>query len=193
LRNFADKTLPPRGSSRRGGEVLPVSTAGGSWTYHVLQPTGYHGCPAGGRPGSLRPSRRLAIRPGQALCPGRWRGTAACPAPRHRLPRAEHRRPARNPHPLPVAGTKPTHFQFLCGQLTDLITIRAWSGRRSPDRAPPTPRYSPGIAGSHRARSGTGCPSAVTWDYRRDALPSTPSITTSTAKRNRSSASPATN
>ncbi len=35
-----------------------------------------------GRPGSLCPSGRLAIRPGQALCPGRWRGTAACPGRR---------------------------------------------------------------------------------------------------------------
>src|SRR5262249_8858930 len=35
-----------------------------------------------GRPGSLCPSGRLAIRPGQALCPGRCRGTAACPGRR---------------------------------------------------------------------------------------------------------------
>jgi len=34
-----------------------------------------------GRPESLRPSSRLVSRPGQALCPGRRRGTAACPSP----------------------------------------------------------------------------------------------------------------
>ena len=32
-----------------------------------------------GRPGSLRPSSRLASRPGLAQCPGRRRGTVACP------------------------------------------------------------------------------------------------------------------
>jgi hypothetical protein len=37
------------------------------------------GAPRAGRPGSSPPSSRLAIRPGQAPCPGRCRGTAACP------------------------------------------------------------------------------------------------------------------
>ena len=37
------------------------------------------GARSAGRPGSSRPSCRLAIRPGQVLCPGRCRGTAACP------------------------------------------------------------------------------------------------------------------
>ena len=37
-----------------------------------------------GRPGSLCPSGRLASRPGQAPCPGRCRGTAACPGRRPR-------------------------------------------------------------------------------------------------------------
>jgi hypothetical protein len=32
-----------------------------------------------GRPALSRPSSRFAIRPGQVLCPGRCRGTAACP------------------------------------------------------------------------------------------------------------------
>jgi hypothetical protein len=42
----------------------PLRSAGGRWA---------------GRPGSLRPSGWLASRPGQALCPGRCRGIAACP------------------------------------------------------------------------------------------------------------------
>ena len=37
-----------------------------------------------GRPGALRPSGRLASRPGRALGPGRRPGTAACPARRPR-------------------------------------------------------------------------------------------------------------
>jgi hypothetical protein len=37
-----------------------------------------------GRPGSLRPSSRLASRPGQARCPGRCRRIAVCPGRRLR-------------------------------------------------------------------------------------------------------------
>ena len=37
------------------------------------------GAPRAGRPGPSRPWSRFAIRPGPARCPGRCRGTAACP------------------------------------------------------------------------------------------------------------------
>src|SRR6266581_7195189 len=46
------------------GRAWPFRTAGGRWA---------------GRPGSSTPSGWFASRPGRALCPGRCRGTAACP------------------------------------------------------------------------------------------------------------------
>jgi hypothetical protein len=53
--------------SRASCRPWPVRTPGARWA---------------GRPGSLPPSGWLAIRPGQALCPGRCRGIAACPGRR---------------------------------------------------------------------------------------------------------------
>ena len=52
------------GVIRRRGRRWRLHTAGARWA---------------GRPGSLRPSSRLASRPSQAQCLGRRRGTAACP------------------------------------------------------------------------------------------------------------------
>ena len=67
-------------------------TWGGSWPHDWNRPTVWYvtyvtcfsrshteGARPAGRPGSLRPSSRLAIRPGQAPCPSRCQGTAACP------------------------------------------------------------------------------------------------------------------
>src|SRR5213592_3503155 len=49
-----------------------IRRRGRRWRLHIA------GAPWAGRPGSLRPSSRLASRPGRAQCPGRRRGTAAC-------------------------------------------------------------------------------------------------------------------
>jgi hypothetical protein len=66
---FVSKRLEPVGRLVRHprhvfSRAWPFRTAGGRWA---------------GRPGSLPPSGWTAIPPGRALCPGRCRGTAACP------------------------------------------------------------------------------------------------------------------
>ena len=54
--------------------AAPMSRPSGRrWRFHTA------GARWAGRRGSLRPSGWLASRPGQALCPGRCRGIAACP------------------------------------------------------------------------------------------------------------------
>src|SRR5260370_8046246 len=83
------------GRSPKVGEVLLVSNVGRSWPYGwnrsviycvtyvtcsgVARPLHTAGARPAGRPGSLCPSGRLAIQPGQPPCPGRCRGTAPCP------------------------------------------------------------------------------------------------------------------
>jgi hypothetical protein len=94
-----DRCLDPHTVARFVGQVF-VSNVGGSWPYgwnrsavscgtHVTcsgraWPLRTAGGRWAGRPGSLPPSGWTAIPPGRALCPGRCRGTAACPGRRPR-------------------------------------------------------------------------------------------------------------
>jgi hypothetical protein len=83
-----------RGALARGRRGTSRSNAGGSWPYgwkagllvvlYVMCFSRSHtaGARPAGRPGSLCLSSRLAIRPGPAPCPGRSRGTGACPGRR---------------------------------------------------------------------------------------------------------------
>jgi hypothetical protein len=93
MRGSADRS--PSSSAGRTGSldtrsIAPASCGG--WRARIA------GARRGDRPGSSRPSSRLASRPAEARCPGRPRGTAACrlmkllvwssPAPRAHPPRS---------------------------------------------------------------------------------------------------------
>jgi endonuclease/exonuclease/phosphatase family metal-dependent hydrolase len=80
---FRHQPLPSQsvGRVRKGGRAgtrsWPVAQRGA----YVTRFSRWHtaGAPRAGRPGSSPPWSRFVRRPGQAPCPGRCRGTAACP------------------------------------------------------------------------------------------------------------------
>jgi hypothetical protein len=78
-------TLQPAPTNERLSLNAGTCVSCFSWRWRVHTA----GARRAGRPGSLRPSSRLASRPGQARCPGRCRGIAACPG---RGPRGRWRR-----------------------------------------------------------------------------------------------------
>jgi hypothetical protein len=84
-----------------------------------------------GRPGSLRPSSRLASRPGQELCQNRYRGTPACPG---RGARGRHAKSSRRTRTFSSSHRVKAPLPCTCSSPAGLAFSSPMAAARSPGR-----------------------------------------------------------